>query len=259
MRSEEEYQKALSLIRAGVNDCEIGRRLRIPRRTIFEWRHAMWAQSGGRTESWSGKRDAKCFLCGGGWFDAEAYSYLLGMYLGDGCLSLHKRGVYRLRVACDMKYPEIIEEVATHIVLIRGNEKVGFSVRTGCVEVSAYWKHWICLFPQHGLGPKHERDIEQVSWQQENVTAHPKALIRGLIQSDGNRQINEVARTLKSGVKRYRYLRYIFTNASTDILGIFTDALDLLGVSWTQTAPRIISIARREDVAFLDTFVGPKR
>jgi hypothetical protein len=50
----------------------------------------------------------------------------------------------------------------------------------------------------------------------------------------------------------------MFTNASTDILRIFTEALDLLGVHWTQTTPRDISVARREDVAFLDGFVGPK-
>jgi len=50
----------------------------------------------------------------------------------------------------------------------------------------------------------------------------------------------------------------MFTNASTDILSIFTDALGLLGVHWTQTTARDISIARHEDVAYLDTFVGPK-
>jgi len=51
----------------------------------------------------------------------------------------------------------------------------------------------------------------------------------------------------------------MFTNASSDILATFTDALDLMGVHWTQTTPRVISVARRADVAFLDTFVGPKR
>ena len=51
----------------------------------------------------------------------------------------------------------------------------------------------------------------------------------------------------------------MFTNASADILGIFTDALDLLGIHWTQTTQRVISVARRDDVALLDTFVGPKR
>jgi hypothetical protein len=51
----------------------------------------------------------------------------------------------------------------------------------------------------------------------------------------------------------------MFTNASTEILEIFTDALDLMGVHWTQTNPRIISVARRGDVEYLDTFIGPKR
>lgn len=50
----------------------------------------------------------------------------------------------------------------------------------------------------------------------------------------------------------------MFKNASNDILAIFTDALDKLGVDWTKSYPRVISVARREDVAFLDTFVGPK-
>ena len=50
----------------------------------------------------------------------------------------------------------------------------------------------------------------------------------------------------------------MFTNASIGILEIFTDALDALGLHWTRTTARIISVARREDVAYLDTFVGPK-
>ncbi len=90
------------------------------------------------------------------------------------------------------------------------------------------------------------------------VDAHPEDLVRGLIQSDGNRHINEVSRPLRSGVKKYRYPRYMFTNASEDILGIFTDALDRLGVHWTQTTPRVISVARRDDVAYLDTLVRAK-
>ncbi|MGH8948188.1 MAG: transcriptional regulator, partial [Acidimicrobiia bacterium] len=214
--------------------------------------------SGGRTESWSGQRKVRCFRCMNGWVDEEAYAYLLGAYLGDGCLSLMPRGVYRLRIACDLKYSDIIDEIASCIVIVRGTERVGFVPQEGCVEVNAYWKHWPCLFPQHGPGRKHERLIQLAAWQDLIVTAHPKALLRGLIHSDGNRHINKVTRKLPSGPRRYRYPRYMFTNASTDILGIFTDALDLLWVHWTQTTPRIISIARADDVAFLDTFVGAK-
>ncbi|MGH8946545.1 MAG: hypothetical protein ACRDVL_10395 [Acidimicrobiia bacterium] len=68
-----------------------------------------------------------------------------------------------------------------------------------------------------------------------------------------------MTRQLASGPKRYRYPRYMFTNVSTDILAIFTNALDALDIGWTRTTERDISVARRPDVAFLDCFVGPKR
>ena len=259
MRPESEYRQALELIRVGVNDCEIGRRLGIPRGTVRDWRVGLKSGSGGRTKLWSGRRqEDTCFRCDDGWVDEEAYGYLLGIYLGDGCLSLMPRNVYRLRIACDLKYPDIINEISSCIVIVRGTDKVGFVMCEGCVEVYNYWRHWPCLFPQHAPGRKHERYIEMAMWQRDIVTAHPRALVRGLIHSDGCRHINEVARKLRSGTRRYRYSRYMFTNASTDILGIFTGALDLLDVHWTQTTARDISIARREDVAFLDTFVGPK-
>lgn len=256
MRPESEYREALRLIELGVNDCEIGRRLGIPRGTIRDWRVA--AKSGGRTKHWSGLRPVTCFRCEGDSVDEEAYAYLLGAYLGDGCISLMRRGVFSLRVTCDLKYPDIINEIATHIVIVRGAEVVGFVLAKGCVNVSSTWKHWPCVFPQHGPGRKHEREIKLTEWQLQMVETHPKALIRGLIHTDGTRHVNEVPRRLSAGIKRYRYPRYQFTNYSSDIRLIFTDALDLLDVHWTVTSERNISIARRKDVAFLDTFVGPK-
>ena len=39
---------------------------------------------------------------------AASYVYLLGLYLGDGYISEHRRSVYRLRIVLDVKYPEII-------------------------------------------------------------------------------------------------------------------------------------------------------
>jgi Homeodomain-like domain len=259
MRSEEEYRRALQLIDIGINDCEIGRRLGIPRGTIRDWRVALQAGSAGRTKFASYKREVTCFRCTNGWVDEEAYAYLLGEYLGDGCLSLMPRDVYRLRIACDEKYPHIIGEIAASIVKTHPSANVGFVQNQGCVEVYSFWKHWLCLFPQHGPGRKHQRRIELAPWQSQIVVAHPKELVRGLIHSDGNRHINPITRRLPSGIKRYRYTRYQFTNASTDILAIFTDALDLLGIHWTRTTARDISVARRDDVAYLDTFVGPKR
>lgn len=42
----------------------------------------------------------------------STYVYLLGLYLGDGCISTHPRGVYRLRLTLDAAYPKIIADAA---------------------------------------------------------------------------------------------------------------------------------------------------
>jgi hypothetical protein len=95
MWPEKDYQEGLRLIKAGVNDCEIDRRLRIPRGTIRDWRVGLAAGSGGRTKEWGDKRrSGTCFRCNGSSVDEGAYAYLLGVYLGDGCLSAYPRDVY---------------------------------------------------------------------------------------------------------------------------------------------------------------------
>jgi hypothetical protein len=63
---------------------------------------------------------------------------------------------------------------------------------------------------------------------------------------------------LPSGPRQYEYVRYFFTNYSADIRGIFCTSCDLLGIRWTQSNPRNISISQRGSVAVLDSFVGPK-
>jgi hypothetical protein len=101
---------------------------------------------------------------------------------------------------------------------------------------------------------KHQRHIELQSWQQELVECEPERFVRGLIHSDGCRFVNRV----HVNGKTYAYPRYNFTNASTDIRQLFTDTCDRLGVAWRRMNARNISIARREAVARLDEFVGPK-
>lgn len=179
--------------------------------------------------------------------------YLLGLYLGDGCISKQAKGVWRLRIFQTTRYVDHIKEccIAMHAVL---PNNVLAQPRQGCVEIGSSSKHWPCLFPQHGPGRKHERPIVLVPWQQALVDQYPKLMLRGLIQSDGCRDNNFA---ITRG-KRYDYVRYTFSNASDDIRGIFTGACDRLDVHWTQPSARVISIARRADVAFLDTFIGPK-
>jgi hypothetical protein len=117
----------------------------------------------------------------------------------------------------------------------------------------------LSAFPQHGPGRKHERNIELVDWQQVLTHRYPEAFIRGLIHSDGSRCINQVNTTLPSGREaHYEYVRYFFTNYSADIRRIFCEHCDLLGIRWTQSNHRNISISHRDSTAILDRIVGPK-
>lgn len=119
-------------------------------------------------------------------------------------------------------------------------------------------RHWPCLFPQHAPGRKHDRKIELEPWQQTITSRHPGSFARGLFHSDGCRFVNRVHHRLKDCDRWYEYPRYMFTNESRDILGMCCETLDQLGVSWRFSRRNTISVARREAVARLDEFVGPK-
>jgi len=82
----------------------------------------------------------------------------------------------------------------------------------------------------------------------------PKRFLSGLFHSDGNRFANHVVRN----GKRYPFARYMFVNESVDIMELCRGALDDLGIGWRMARPNSLSVARREAVARLDEFVGPK-
>jgi hypothetical protein len=180
------------------------------------------------------------------------YAYLLGLYLGDGCISAMPR-TWRLRIVLDQRYPDVIEEAARAVAAVSGG-RAGRTRRTGCVELGGYWRHWPLVFPQHGSGRKHERQIALLDWQASITRRHPRALIRGLMHSDGCRYLAVVTRRGKP----YRYVRYSFSNRSDDIKRILCEHLDLLGIRWSRPNAWQIAIARQDEVAKLDAFVGPK-
>jgi hypothetical protein len=201
-----------------------------------------------------------CHSCGAAAHDFDrlpwSYAYLLGLYLGDGCLSNHPRGVFRLRVVLDVRYPGIVAECVRAMQEVLPGNRPGVQRRrdANAFEVWVLSKQLPCLFPQHGPGRKHERVINLADWQQHAVERHPQLLLRGLIHSDGCRSTN----TVRHGEKRYEYPRYSFSNRSDDIRRIFCDTCDLLGIEWRVMNAFNISVARRASVARLDEFIGPK-
>jgi hypothetical protein len=191
--------------------------------------------------------------------DPAAYAYLLGQYLGDGCISPAPRNVFRLRVSmCDV-YPNVRDECELAMHMVMPGRRVGRIQRLGCTEVYGDSKHWPCCFPQHGPGRKHERTLVLQPWQERIAyDLKPEFFLRGLIHSDGCRVMNPVTTYRSTGVRRYTYPRYFFTNESTDIRGFFIEACDRLGLECRYTKANTVSIARREQVALLDSFIGPK-
>lgn len=240
----------------GHSDREISQFTGVPINTIRGWRNRRFLR---RSLSDVENEDC-CKRCAGPMHDlsalpAEAYAYLLGIYLGDGCLTRNGSS-WQLRVYLDSSYLGIIEEVCQAMYAIKSDRRPSVWPRPGdnCVTVQCTWRPWLCLFPQHGPGRKHTRHISLADWQADIVDLAPGQFVRGLIHTDGWRGINRV----HSKGRDYEYPRYQFSNRSDDIRRLFTDTCDKLGVRWCPWTRYHVSVAQRESVEILDSFVGPK-
>jgi hypothetical protein len=191
--------------------------------------------------------------------DDCAYAYLLGFYLGDGWVGRIARS-WALVLSLDVQYPAVVREaVGAMGVVTRARVTARLRKEKSTVILQSSGSDWPNLFPQHGPGKKHQRKIALVDWQLEITNRYTREFIRGLIHSDGSRCMNRFSVKLPSGrVGRYAYPRYFFTNYSADIRRIFCHHCDVLGIRWSQSNARNISVSHRDSVALLDSFVGPK-
>lgn len=240
---------------AGVRDADNAARHGVAIKTIRRWRRLYQRRGLPRGQMHT---SAPCPVCSTARIDETAYSELLGWYLGDGHISSGRRGVFNLHVFNDEKYVENNARLKELMVRVKPGSRPHTRRAPGCVITTVSWQHWPCLFPQHGLGRKHDRAIVLEGWQQRIVMAHPGAFLRGLFHSDGCRAMNSTRRWVAGEMKVYRYPRWQFCNASTDIRELCCWALDLVDVPWRQSNPRVISVSRREGVARLDELIGLK-
>jgi Homeodomain-like domain len=241
-------EAALRLVAHGVNDCEIARRLGVPRATIRDWRKPRYVPRAKR-------RAATCPRC---WRSGppivitdDDYAELLGLYLGDG----HIRQMARtdgLRLSLDAKYPMMNAEIEALLRRCFPENRVGRTSqdRGSTLVLWVYNGHLTCLFPQAGAGKKHERSLALEEWQIDRVLAAPWAFLRGCIRSDGCAFVNRTG--------RYEYLSYDFTNFSDDIRRMFLAVCLFLDLD-VRPGPRRIRINRRASVAQMLEHVGLKR
>lgn len=249
----------------GLGARRVARRLGLSVSTVKDWHAGKLPQHSRATLRNGDPIPPACPVCGQDEhrFDQlpPAYVYLLGLYLGDGTISTHQRGVYRLRIFLDMKYPGIVEESEAAMGdVMPGNRVERLLTASNCFQVSSYSRAWPCVFPEHGPGPKHRRRIWLAEWQQRLAERWPERLLRGLIHSDGCRFTNTRGKS-----DTWSAPRYGFTNVSTDITSIFCTACDKLGLRWTAAFAKdeskavTIYVSRKTDVARMDEFIGPKR
>lgn len=246
---------ALALAAAGIDDGEIARRLGVPRTTVRDWRAPRYVPI----------HDERCPRC---WrrtrpirLAAPDYAELLGLYLGDGCVSRVGRS-YSLRIHLDAKYPAIVAETERILGRCFPANRVGRVDRPdeSCVVPWVYSGHMPCVLPQHGAGKKHERDLRLEAWQRESVERAPWSFLRGLVWSDGSSFMNRTG--------PYEYLSFEFSNLSEDLLSMFAATCELVGVSYRRypvvlRAGRLrvgrVRINCRADVALFEKHVGVKR
>jgi hypothetical protein len=237
--------QALALIGAGENDCEVARRTGLPRTTVRDWRRY-------------GDRAPPGAICPRCWrssrkpivFTASDYAELLGLYLGDGYIVRTGRSD-RLRLYLDTAYGRIIDDAQALLSRCFPGHRVGrFRTRKGTTTIlSVYGTHLTCLFPQHGVGRKHERDIILEAWQTTIVEREPWRFLLGLGRSDGCVFVNRTG--------RYEYLSYEFSNKSAQIRELFMDACDRVDVEY-RPYRRYVRIYRRASVALMKEHVGFK-
>ncbi|CAN5318001.1 hypothetical protein BH09ACT12_BH09ACT12_03020 [soil metagenome] len=255
IRAWSSVEDALRDSDSGMPDSENAAKHGVAIKTIRRWRRDYQRRGLPRGQL---HVDTACPRCDGAALASAEYSELLGWYLGDGHISRGRRDVYALHVFNDQRYVDDNARLISLMSAVKPGGRPHTRRAPGAIVTTVSWKHWPCLFPQHGPGRKHERAIVLEDWQRVIVEAHPGPFLRGLFHSDGSRVKNWARRPVAGELKRYEYPRWQFSNVSTDIQQLCCWALDLVGIAWRQSSAKHISVSRRAAVARLDELIGVK-
>jgi hypothetical protein len=100
-----------------------------------------------------------CFRCESDTPPATyAYARLLGLHLGDGCVS-ETAGSFCPPGLLRSRHPTINMRVAEAIETITQEPHCPFAEVPGAVVVKKQWWHWRCALSQHGPGRTHTRRL----------------------------------------------------------------------------------------------------
>lgn len=266
-KSVEEYNLVMKMYSEGIKICDIVKKLNINRSTVSNW---VRNKNG---KSFVHKTNSKLPII----YDPlkylyelspgidnkyrnSVYSYVLGLYLGDGCLTILPRTV-KLAISVDLKYPKLNNDICNSINTIFSKKPSILPKRskgklTKGIDIAIYHNNLQILFPQHGLGKKHLRSIILTDWQKSIIDY--RWLLKGLIMSDGSFYIT----------KKDNHQRYNFSNCSLDIMLIIEKCLNYFSIKYCRRIsvsknPKHADIYRlevngKESVKTLKSLIGTK-
>lgn len=205
----EKYLECIKLLNEGMKISEIAKVTGINRSSISNWK-----QRQGRV----GRKEPTISIC-----DNRIYSFLLGMYLGDGHIFQLER-TQRFTITNDKKY-ETLNNLIIECgkILFESNPYVfdrESRNRGKSLDIIFHKTTMSLFFPQHGRGKKHSRDIKLEQWQLD-IIDHVQ-LLKGLMFSDGSSYVDNQSNILK----------YNFSNKSDDIHSICRRCLDILNIEY---------------------------
>lgn len=243
------------LFENGNNKSEIHRITGIPRSTVTNWIHPTYIR---KTDF---PRNSYTPITN---FDEHfntpekraAYSFILAVYLCDGWINQKSR-IPRILLINDAKYSKNIEEWRENLAIIFPNNIINVKKRTksNSVDVSCYSKQLNEIFPQSGKGPKHDRKMVLMDWQETIIQEYPEKFIRGCIQSDGCIYHQKVG--------NYAYKRYNFINKSEDVIDFFLRALNFKGIKKEKYFQKnrglfVVQNFKKDDLSILENIISNK-
>lgn len=119
--------------------------------------------------------------------DKKLRAYIIGLALGDGNLSNSNGRAVRLRITCDLKYPELYLHIQKSLAKLLPSNIVSLAGRRreSCIDVSCYSNSLEDILGWKAKGgSKYDQDVKIPTWILEDQE-FTRECLRGLVQTDG--------------------------------------------------------------------------
>ena len=119
--------------------------------------------------------------------DKDDLAYIIGIAMGDGNLSNPNGRAVRLRVSCDSRYKNLIDNIISSIQKILPDNKVSKVIRgDNCIDISCYSNKLENLLGWSAKGGSKEKQKITVPIWIKNSKQISKSCLKGLFETDGS-------------------------------------------------------------------------